>query len=208
MHIWRVLKNIWNHPLARSDRARALARYGYWQARCLVSNRDSIVAFVNQSRLSVRKGMHGATFNIYTGLSDFSAMGFLLHLLRPGDLFADVGANVGVYTVLSSAVRGARSIAIEPIPANLADLERNIELNGIASLVTPVRAAASSRSAPAKLKMVCLGPMSRIARDSEQSEAVDVDAVSSTMSYPAARSCSSWIPRDTMARRSTERLAC
>jgi predicted RNA methylase len=39
-------------------------------------------------------------------------MSFLVHCLRPGDLFFDVGANVGAYTVLASAA--ARR---EPPPA-------------------------------------------------------------------------------------------
>jgi hypothetical protein len=36
-----------------------------------------------------------ATGNLYVGLHEFEEMAFLLHFLRRGDLFADVGANVG-----------------------------------------------------------------------------------------------------------------
>ena len=45
--------------------------------------------------------MHGVTGNVYCGLHDFAEMSFMLHLLRAGDLFADIGANVGSYTVLA-----------------------------------------------------------------------------------------------------------
>jgi hypothetical protein len=47
-------------------------------------------------------GMTGATGNLYVGLHEFEEMAFLLHFLRPGDLFADVGANVGSYTILAA----------------------------------------------------------------------------------------------------------
>jgi hypothetical protein len=57
------------------------------------------------------------TGNLYAGLHEFSEMGFLLHLLRQNDLFVDVGANLGSYTVLASAVCQARNIAFEPVPA-------------------------------------------------------------------------------------------
>jgi FkbM family methyltransferase len=56
---------------------------------------------------------------------------FVLHFLRPGDLFVDVGANVGVYSVLASAVAGAKTIAVEPIPQTFSDLLDNIRLNRI-----------------------------------------------------------------------------
>src|SRR5262245_19358968 len=85
--------------------------------------------------------MTGATGNIYCGLHEFVDMAFLLHLLRPGDLFIDVGANVGSYTVLSSAVCGAKSIAVEPDSETVKSLERNIEANGIAGNVMLVNAA-------------------------------------------------------------------
>ena len=62
-------------------------------------------------------------------------MSFLLHFLRAEDVFVDVGANVGAYTVLASAVAGARSIAIEPTPVTYGHLRDNVALNGIESLV-------------------------------------------------------------------------
>ena len=65
--------------------------------------------------LIANAGMAGATGNIYVGLREFEDMAFLLHLLRPDDLFVDVGANIGSFTVLASGAVGARSLAIEPI---------------------------------------------------------------------------------------------
>lgn len=79
--------------------------------------------------------MTGATGNVYCGLHDFEDMSFLLHFLREGDLFVDVGANVGCYTVLASAEIGARTIAIEPVPSVFQGLAANVELNNIGALV-------------------------------------------------------------------------
>ena len=93
--------------------------------------------FINGKVLVVSRGMHGATQNIYTGLSDFSDCAFLLHLLREADLFVDIGSNVGVYTVLASACAGASSIAIEPIPQAFSSLCANIRANAIDDRATP-----------------------------------------------------------------------
>jgi FkbM family methyltransferase len=78
--------------------------------------------------------MAGATGNVYCGLHEFEDMTFVLHLLRPGDLFVDVGANVGSYTVLAARVTGAHCIAIEPLPATFAHLEDNLRINCITHL--------------------------------------------------------------------------
>lgn len=61
-------------------------------------------------------------------------------------MFVDVGANVGVYTVLASAVVGAETVAIEPGRDALRALADNIRLNGIDHKVAvhPVVAGRSS----------------------------------------------------------------
>jgi FkbM family methyltransferase len=80
--------------------------------------------------------MYGATGNIYAGLQEFYDMMLALHFLRKGDLFLDVGANVGSYTVLASGVREATTWAFEPDPITARHLQRNIAVNGLEGLVT------------------------------------------------------------------------
>ncbi|MEQ9332364.1 FkbM family methyltransferase [Thalassobaculum sp.] len=63
----------------------------------------------------------------------------------PDDVLVDVGANVGVYTVLAAAISGCRVVAIEPFSPNVADLEHNVALNGLENRVTVMHAAASDR---------------------------------------------------------------
>jgi FkbM family methyltransferase len=87
--------------------------------------------FVCDARLMVKKGMTGATGNVYCGLHDFDSMAFLLHVLRHNDVFIDAGANVGSYTILASAVIGAKSISIEPIPSTFQSLLDNVYCNRI-----------------------------------------------------------------------------
>jgi FkbM family methyltransferase len=93
------------------------------------------VDFVNGAKLLVRPGMRGATGNVYLGLQEFEEMAFVMHLLRPGDLFVDVGANVGSYTVLAAAGVGADCISFEPDPEAFEWLRRNLDLNAIGARV-------------------------------------------------------------------------
>ena len=62
-------------------------------------------------------------------------MTFVLHVLRPGDLFFDIGANVGSYTVLAGKVAGASVVAVEPVPATYDALLANVQVNAIGALV-------------------------------------------------------------------------
>lgn len=88
--------------------------------------------------------MTGATGNIYAGLHEFTDMMFVLHFLRKGDLFLDVGANVGSYTILASGVCRAAVWAFEPDPNTVRSLQRNVELNDLSSLVTVYELALGS----------------------------------------------------------------
>ena len=56
---------------------------------------------------------------------------FIQERLRPGDVFIDVGANIGYYTLLASAKVGAAGavVAIDALPSNFAELQHNLDIN-------------------------------------------------------------------------------
>ncbi len=138
--IYSTLNFIRKHPLSSRRPASAVIRYLRWQIESRLRN-DVQFRWIEGSKLIVRNGMTGATGNIYCGLHEFADMGFLLHFLRPADLFVDVGANIGSYTILATAVCGASAIAAEPHPGTMASLKRNVEANRGGPLVTLVQAA-------------------------------------------------------------------
>lgn len=63
--------------------------------------------------------------------------------LEKGDVFVDVGANVGYYTLLASSLLGPRGvvISVEPVPETFKVLLRNIKLNGVNNVVAVPKAA-------------------------------------------------------------------
>ncbi len=133
--ISNLLRNVLGHPLNRDRKMHAAWNVIAWQLSQRLFPSPSIVPFTSKTRLVVSKGMTGATGNIYCGLYEFADMAFLLHFLRPEDFFLDIGANVGVYTVLASAHVGASSMCFEPVPDTLKQLRDNISTNGIEQLV-------------------------------------------------------------------------
>jgi FkbM family methyltransferase len=123
-----------NHPLTQGNRLAAVLRFVRWQCAARICRFAMVVPYVDDTVLVIRKGMTGATGAIYVGLMEPEDMSFALHLLREDDLFGDIGANVGVYTVLASGVRKARSVAVEPVPQTAQHLHRNLAINSLETL--------------------------------------------------------------------------
>lgn len=114
----------------------AVCRYLRWQFGSRLVPGPVAAPFVNNTRLLIAPGMTGATQNLYCGLHEFQDMSFVLHALRPDDLFVDVGANVGSYSILAAGAVGARCISFEPHPGTFKHLQDNIRLNGLSGRVT------------------------------------------------------------------------
>jgi FkbM family methyltransferase len=140
-----VLRFILNHPLNRRQKTRALGRFLRWQIGSRLSPGSVIIPFVNQTRLIARPGLMGATGIYYTGLYEFEEMAFVLHALRPGDRFVDVGAHIGAFSVLAAGAAGAACLAIEPVPASFAYLRDNVNLNDLGDLVKRLNLGIASR---------------------------------------------------------------
>lgn len=131
----RAIKYAWNHPLCMDRRCDMLLRFVSWHVSGRLAPGDVAVDWVNGSRFLARPWHYGFSANVYCGLLEFADMSFLLHFLRPEDLFIDVGANRGSYTVLAGAAIGASVVAVEPVPETFASLKHNVELNGMVGRV-------------------------------------------------------------------------
>jgi FkbM family methyltransferase len=130
MGLLKTLRFVLEHPLNRAEPLDAVSRYLRWQIGSRVLRAPAVVPFGRRSRLIVERGMVAATGNIYCGLSDFWEMAFTMLLLRPGDLFVDIGANIGTYTVLA-AESGADCLSFEPSAPTFNALKANIAVNDV-----------------------------------------------------------------------------
>lgn len=161
----RTLSFIAQHPLTRERPLAGFGRFARWQIQSRLRSEVEF-GWIDGAKLLVRNGMTGATGNIYCGLHEFADMAFVLHLLRPNELFVDVGANIGSFTILASAVVGASAIAIEPDPGSMASLKRNVELNQVSTKVEMMEAAVGGASGVARFT-VGLDTTNRIATDDD-----------------------------------------
>jgi FkbM family methyltransferase len=148
---WSVLKHVWNHPLNRGSRLIAIRDYLLWNAVRFSMDARHVVRLPNGLEIILgRKENYGSV--VYTHLlSDYAELLFLAHCLRPQDLFADVGANVGMYSIWVAGSTGAQVIAFEPIPETFVALNQNIRLNDLCALIKSHRFAIGD--APGEVSM-------------------------------------------------------
>lgn len=134
--LYSTAKFILTHPLIKKNKKwDSLVNFIVWQIGARVLSKKVIVPWVEDSKLIIGLGETGATGNIYTGFAEYQDMLFLLHALRPEEIFIDIGANIGVYTVLASKVIRANSISFEPIQNSFDRLEDQVKINRIDHLV-------------------------------------------------------------------------
>ncbi|MCC4321666.1 FkbM family methyltransferase [Streptomyces malaysiensis] len=143
---------------AALDLGREYVRHAPWSAgkRALVENHLN-AALRDRPLHRLARTRFGATFAVDTqdliqrylylfGVWEPHMTRWLQHRLKPGDVFVDVGANIGYYSVLASRLVGGsgKVVAVEASPTFLRLLQRHARRNGCANIRT-VNAAVSDR---------------------------------------------------------------
>lgn len=100
------------------------------------------------------------------------------------DVLADVGANVGMYTIWAAKTRGVRVVAFEPEAQNYALLNRNIHANGLGE---PVQAYCVALSDSAGLGRLYLSEF--LAGGSCHNFGASLDPHNRPRSSPFAQGC-------------------
>lgn len=132
---------VWTHPANRGARIRALLRLARFQIRGKLLHQRTVARLGARSSIWAYPFRHAASKVVYANPPDHPEMLVWQRVLRPGDLFVDVGANIGSYTILAGDL-GAEVIAFEPASDTFTLLAENVALNGYP--VQAIQAAAGS----------------------------------------------------------------
>ena len=109
-----------------------------WGAKILVDTRDAAIS----------------PWIALDGLWETHVTEWLQRTLRPGQVFVDVGANVGYFTLLGGQLVGPRGrvVAVEAHPRLAELLRRNVIMNGVYGYVTTWHRAAWSTTTSLQLR--------------------------------------------------------
>jgi FkbM family methyltransferase len=128
---FRTIRETLSHPGNQGRALSAVGRYLWWQ----LGKRTWMPYYdlpFHGLRLRCYPDSHSASAALYfSGLPDYPEMRFMQRYLRRGDVFLDVGANIGVYSLLAASLVGDEGSvhAFEPNERTYARLIENKALN-------------------------------------------------------------------------------
>jgi len=134
-------------------RLRTHPRLGRWALR-LIPNLPWTVRIAGIGPFRIRLRQNRSWWLRDPLESESFPFAMLRHLVRPGDLVYDVGANLGLYTrFLVTALGAGRVVAFEPSADNRILLAQNLALAGIEARVTVLPSAIADTDGTAEFQV-------------------------------------------------------
>lgn len=126
-----IIEAVWTHPANHGKRLRSVMRFFGWQFLKRTFGRALVVDFHGRKLKCYPDSTSSSSVIYFDGLPDYWEMKFIQAYLRPGDHFLDVGANVGVYTILAASCvgEGGSVDAFEPMEGTAKRIEDQVALN-------------------------------------------------------------------------------
>ncbi len=164
----RLLRVIASHPANAGRRMRALVSSVCWQINKRTSRAPRSVDVHGAPMLCWPDSEQSSNVIYFNGLPDYWEMSFLRAYLREGDRALDIGANVGVYTVMLSRCVGASGsvIAFEADPNTMQRLREQCEHARLAN-VSLHECAVSERSGEITFSSADSAAMRHISRSAD-----------------------------------------
>lgn len=149
-----IPRSIARLPLVRGVVRLALAGWAnLFYGRYLIERRQGLILLIDRTN-AVDAELHVAgSWEPHTVERLFSLVAAARQRCPKGAVFLDVGAHWGFYALLAHK-KGwfERIVAVEPDPANYAQLQANLFLNGASTTIEALKLAASDRAATFGLK--------------------------------------------------------
>jgi FkbM family methyltransferase len=123
------------HPIARSQPAQTLWRLAKADIINKALGYPFLVSHDFGPTLIVDRDLHSTRGHYFFGLHAFNEELFAIHFLRKDELFLDIGANLGIFSIIVAITTGARAVAVEPSPSSAMVIRQHIALNDLSDRV-------------------------------------------------------------------------
>lgn len=112
--------------------------YRLFSERLLPEEREVVVRLAPGFQMALDLSEAAQREIFYFGTYERKESALLRRILRPGDVFWDVGANLGYYALLGAACVGptGRVVAFEPFPPAWERLQKNLGLNAFGQVAS------------------------------------------------------------------------
>lgn len=167
---------ILRHPSNGGRRGRALILYVAWQVWERVVRRPWTIRLGTTRRIRLYPHSTIPALVLYCRVPDYEEMSFVRHYLRAGDLFVDVGANVGLYSLWASESPDVDVLAFEPSTVTYGRALENVDLNGLSERVEVRRRALAEVDAAVRLT-IGLDAVNRVVGADRNASAANTEVV-------------------------------
>lgn len=146
MRSLRILIGILNHPLNKR-RFLTFFKILWWKVNQLFFHLPAIIKIQDNIQcICYPESSYGGTI-VYSTLPEYPEMVLLLNYLKPSSIFFDIGANMGMYSLLAaSKITKGKIYAFEPNPKILDILYQNIKLNSLEKNIEVVEKVVSDKN--------------------------------------------------------------
>ena len=144
-----------------------------WQLNCLISpNKISTFHLLNGLKFDYPL-KSGIGFELSIGIFEKSEIGFVIKALKPGDIFIDVGANAGIFTIIAAkkVQNHGHIYAFEPDQRNLKLLRHNLTINNLTN-VTILECALSNIKGKTKFAIATDGAMNSFVKTNRKDQQI------------------------------------
>lgn len=118
-------------PGISGGKLRAFLRALRWKLLITIGFERALLT-IGPARFYCYPGYSGASGLLCYGFLEFDETAFTVRFLRPGDLFLDIGANIGTFSVIAGTfVPGVSVISVEPGDDARRLLVENLGLSGL-----------------------------------------------------------------------------
>ncbi len=148
--IKRTKKNFKNHLLYEYHNTNFLLFYLRYILTLIFSNKIPYSIFTTNKLYEPFNLKRSFNF-AFNGFFEFEEITFLMHYLSHEDIFFDVGANIGVYTIAASRSKVKKIYAFEPSKKTAKYLHKNVKINNITNRVIIENFAISSQEGKLKI---------------------------------------------------------
>jgi FkbM family methyltransferase len=127
-----------SHPTNKSHQLKTIMRVVWWKLNQLFFHLPTLVEISPGVKCICYPDSSFGSLIVYVTLPEFLEMHFVLAVIEPKDTFIDVGANIGVFSLLAaSKINQGKVYAFEPLALPLQRLQENSFLNNFHSSIIP-----------------------------------------------------------------------
>ena len=150
----------------------AFRAFGWYARKRFLKGPERGVIFGDRVFHFYKDGFASNSIKLFGEWNDYDALHFIDTWLRPDHHYLDVGANVGVFTLLASKhVKDSQIVCVEPGRKQLAQLRENLAANGLHPTVLPFCVS----DQPGTLRMTLEDAASHVALESDHGASEEVE---------------------------------